>query len=241
MVGLTTGSVLLYLLLHVVGARWPAELWGTDQLHYYGWPVRCAWVLLSAALATASFRPGWRARLDTAITRGIARAASVRPLAWVAWAILAATPVLAYAVRVRQHGLGDSAKWMGQIARALPDDARQARIGNRSNFEKVQFRRRGRLTNLVVAECMEGEGRFLDAIVDGIWLTCEETYWGIPAHVGVQEAGSGLPDAAEPTVDLFAAETVALLAWILYLLGPELDRVSPLHVCRLSFCGLTAR
>ncbi|MBT6145620.1 MAG: hypothetical protein HOH74_09335, partial [Gemmatimonadetes bacterium] len=103
-----------------------------------------------------------------------------------------------------------------------------ARSGNRSNYEKAHFRRRGRLTNLVVAECMEGKGRFMDAIVDGVWLTCEETYWGIPAHVGVQQAGKGLPDAVEPTVDLFAAETVALLAWTLYLLEPALNQVSPL-------------
>ncbi|MFC1526788.1 heparinase II/III family protein [Candidatus Latescibacterota bacterium] len=108
-----------------------------------------------------------------------------------------------------------------------------ARMGNRRNYEAVRDRRRGRLGNLVVAECMEGEGRFLDAIVDGIWLTCEETYWGIPAHVGVQKAGSGLPDAFEPTVDLFAGETVSLLAWTLYLLGPALDEVSPLVARRL--------
>ena len=35
---------------------------------------------------------------------------------------------------------------------------------------------------------------------------------GIPAHVGVQQAGPGLPDASEPTVDLFAAETGAAAA-----------------------------
>jgi hypothetical protein len=37
-----------------------------------------------------------------------------------------------------------------------------------------------------------------------------------------------LPDAAEPVVDLFAAETSAQLAWTWYLLGPALDGVSKL-------------
>ncbi len=108
-----------------------------------------------------------------------------------------------------------------------------ARIGNRSHYEKAYFHRRGRLAHLVLAECLEGEGRFLDAVVDGIWLTCEETYWGIPAHVNVQQSGTGLPDASEPTVDLFAAETVSLLAWTLYLLEPALNQISPLVTQRI--------
>ena len=62
----------------------------------------------------------------------------------------------------------------------------------------------------------------------------EETYWGLPAHVGMQQAGTGLADAAEPTVDLFAGETAALLAWTSYLLGPGLDAVSPLIRRRLT-------
>lgn len=102
------------------------------------------------------------------------------------------------------------------------------RIGNRSNYEAVRTRRRAGLQDLVVAECVEGKGRFVDDIVNGIWTTCEESYWGVPAHIGVQKAGSGLPDVSEPTVDLFTGETASLLAWTLYLTGPRLDKVSPL-------------
>jgi hypothetical protein len=46
--------------------------------------------------------------------------------------------------------------------------------------------------------------------------------------VGAQKAGSGLPDPAEPVVDLFAAETGESLAWTYYLLGEQLDKVSPM-------------
>ncbi len=102
------------------------------------------------------------------------------------------------------------------------------RIGNRSHYEAVCSARRGMLTSLVLAECVEGKGRFLDDIANGIWTICEESFWGYPAHMGAQKAGSGLPDVAEPIVDLFAAETSAQLAWISYLLGPALDKVSPL-------------
>ncbi|MFC1558480.1 heparinase II/III family protein [candidate division KSB1 bacterium] len=106
-----------------------------------------------------------------------------------------------------------------------------ARIGNRSNYESRHFPRRRNLINLVIAECIEGKGRFLDDIANGVWAICEETYWGVPAHLSMQNAGSGLPDASEPTIDLFAAETGALLAWTYYLLHLQLDKVSPL-ICR---------
>ena len=103
-----------------------------------------------------------------------------------------------------------------------------ARHGNRSRYEHECFARRNALTDLIVAECVEGKGRFLDDIVNGVWALCEESFWGVPAHVGAQKAGSGLPDSAEPIVDLFAAETGESLAWTYYLLGAQLDRVSPL-------------
>jgi len=102
------------------------------------------------------------------------------------------------------------------------------RDGNRSNFQSISFGRRTKLAELVLGECMEGNGRFLDDIMNGIWTICEETYWGVPAHVGAQKRGSGLPDVTEPTVDLFAAETAMLLAWTDYLLGEQLDLISPL-------------
>ena len=102
------------------------------------------------------------------------------------------------------------------------------RDGNRSRYEAVSFGRRGRLADAVLAECFEGQGRFFDEIADGVWTVCEETYWGVPAHVGAQKRGPGLPDVTEPTVDLFAAETGMLLAWTDYLVGDRLAGVSPL-------------
>jgi len=84
------------------------------------------------------------------------------------------------------------------------------------------------LTHLLFAECVEGKGRFLDDIANGVWAICEESFWGVPAHLGAQKAGSGLPDPQEPIVDLFAAETGESLAWTYYLLGERLDRVSPM-------------
>jgi hypothetical protein len=102
------------------------------------------------------------------------------------------------------------------------------RNGNRSHYEAVRDRRRKKLQDLVIAECVEAKGRFVDEIVNGIWLICEETFWGVPAHLGAQRAGVGLPDVTEPIVELFSAETASLLTWTHYELGDSLMRVSPL-------------
>jgi hypothetical protein len=102
------------------------------------------------------------------------------------------------------------------------------RNGNRTNYEKLSFEKRNRLFTLVLAESMENKGRFTDAIINGIWNICEETYWGVTAHIGSQKRGSGLPDVTDPTVDLFGAETAALLALADYFTGAKLDAVSPL-------------
>lgn len=103
-----------------------------------------------------------------------------------------------------------------------------ARNGNRSRYEAIYNERRSRLLTLILGECVEGKGRFLDPILDGLWLTCEETWWGYPAHLGPQKTGSGLPDISDPIIDLFAAETGTLISWTDYLLGPQLAKLSPL-------------
>lgn len=101
-----------------------------------------------------------------------------------------------------------------------------ARNGNRSRFEAQHKARRQMLHRLVLAECFEAKGRFLEAIANLAWAICEESTWCYPAHVGAQKTGVGLPDVNEPIVALFSAETAVSLAWTLYLLDGELDKVS---------------
>jgi len=107
------------------------------------------------------------------------------------------------------------------------------RNGNRSRFEALHFGRRGRLMDLVFGECLAANGKYLDQIANGIWLVCEESFWGAQAHLGAQKAGTGLADTAEPIIDLFAAETAATLALIVHLLGERLNGVSPLLIPRI--------
>ena len=109
------------------------------------------------------------------------------------------------------------------------------RNGNRTDYEKLSFEKRNQLWDLVMAESVEGKGRFTDQIINGIWSISEETFWGISAHVGAQRAGAGLPDIQDPIVDLFAAETACVLAWTDYFVGPQLEKVSKLVRPRLRY------
>lgn len=111
------------------------------------------------------------------------------------------------------------------------EDYRQFSItGNRADFEALYFSRRRMLNDLVLGELVEGEGRFLPSIVDGVMLICEESGWPLPAHNSYERGGVRHPlaDVERPVIDLFAAETGALLATVAALLGGPLDKVSPI-------------
>ena len=105
------------------------------------------------------------------------------------------------------------------------------RSGDRLAHSKISFGKRNQLTTLILAESIEGKGRFMEAIFNGIWSICEESYWGVPAHI----SGTGLPDVENPVVDLFAAETAAVLAMADYMVGDKLDDINKLIRKRIYF------
>jgi hypothetical protein len=105
---------------------------------------------------------------------------------------------------------------------------------SRFNFS-LRTRQRPSGPGFGYAECVENKGRFFDDITNGIWATCEESFWGVPAHLYIQKADLGLPDPRDPIVDLFAAQTSALLASTVYVLDSTLDAVSPLMRERVYF------
>ena len=140
-------------------------------------------------------------------------------------------PAAARADVVAQGERALAAEWPALPATLFLDFAR---TGNRKRFEAQHFARRYRLTDLVLAECVGNSGRFMDAVADSVWSLCEETFWGLPAHLRLNPDDVGLPDRANPAVDLFAAETASLLALTDFLLGPALDKVSPMIRPRIA-------
>jgi hypothetical protein len=101
------------------------------------------------------------------------------------------------------------------------------RTGDRDQYQQVSFEKREVLGTLLLAEIYENKGRFIDPIINGVWNICEESWWGVPAHLPRSKNNSGLMDVSAPFVDLFSAETGTFLAWVDYFLGEKLDAVSP--------------
>jgi hypothetical protein len=101
------------------------------------------------------------------------------------------------------------------------------RTGNRSEYQKISYRKRIVLANMILAELYENKGRFIDPIINGIWSICEESWWGSSAHLPQTKEYSGLMDVSQPYVDLYTGVTGGILAWADYFLGEKFDAVSP--------------
>lgn len=105
-----------------------------------------------------------------------------------------------------------------------------SRTGNRGIHDNLYFKRRDMLRAFVLAEYVEGKGEYIDRIIDGMWLIMDEATWVIPAHNHIRDKfDSTLPRCYKPEVtivDLFSAETGALLAMAVHLLRDKLDAVS---------------
>ncbi|WP_332700056.1 heparinase II/III domain-containing protein [Devosia sp.] len=92
-----------------------------------------------------------------------------------------------------------------------------SRTGQREGYEDAQRERRNMLYRLTLAEWLEGQGEFVDAIENLAFARLEETNWAWPAHARMLD----LPD--HPTVDLAAAMTALDLAEMDYLIGDALS------------------
>ena len=110
------------------------------------------------------------------------------------------------------------------------------RNGNRSRYEDIVFNQRRRpLMYLVLAECCEGKGRFIDDIINGVWVTLDEATWIIPASNPTRfgefgDTNHALPYTQEPEkffLELFTGECAGQMAMIYYLIGKRLGEETP--------------
>ncbi|AJY48000.1 heparinase II/III family protein [Martelella endophytica] len=108
--------------------------------------------------------------------------------------------------------------------------------GDRVGFEALYMQRRRMLNALALGECVEGNGRYITRIIDGALLLAEESGWQLPAHnTYIRDTPVlPLPDPKRPVVDLFAAETGAQLAALLYLFEDRMNAVTPMIAERLD-------
>lgn len=92
--------------------------------------------------------------------------------------------------------------------------------GNRTNYQHPYGQASGRINYLVIAECLENEGRFVDAIERDMLAMCEHRSWVMPAH------DSSLSNFKNTliTVDLGSSARGWMLANALYWLGDRLPQ-----------------
>ena len=152
-----------------------------------------------------------------------------------------------YANRAAWAALPGAARWKAAGDAALQDADTLPRLplslwlrftqnGDRTAWEHAYFARRRTLCALVMAEAVTGAGSYLPAIADLAWAICEGSAWQLPAHNSyIRDTPQlPLPDVTRPIVDLFAAETGALIATVYGLLGAALDGYAPGFSVRLK-------
>lgn len=114
------------------------------------------------------------------------------------------------------------------------------RSGSRAVFEQPYFYRRRKLIAAMLHCCLTGQLDALDEVIDGIWCILEESSWVISAHNvnpipgGLKSAEKPLPDPENPYIDLFAAQTAMVLAYVSQIMAAPLDEVSPMLRQRVS-------
>ncbi|MDR2423201.1 MAG: heparinase II/III-family protein [Prevotellaceae bacterium] len=121
----------------------------------------------------------------------------------------------------------DALKFKWEIIKAT-DYLEFERSGNRSVMEGLFFARINALNALANAELAEGKGRFLEALINGVWTVCEQSTWAYSATLYVGgNTRLGLPDFARPVVDLGAADIGAQLSWIHFYFAQAFDSIHP--------------
>ena len=116
--------------------------------------------------------------------------------------------------------------------------------GNRLAHENPYFARRRALNFLVIAECLENKGRFVNDIIDLVWAICEETTWALSAHVKATHRHDRvdyikektlLPEHDYHTTDLNACDTSASLSSVIYMMKDVLNDISPMIYDRVKY------
>ena len=126
---------------------------------------------------------------------------------------------------MRQSYIAFGEQYLNKGWHSLPASAfaEYKKTGNRTHYETLMFEKRRQLAALVMAELIEAQQRFMPDIVNGLMSTLEETWWGLPAHYKTE-----VPRTEDQTVDLFNAETAALVAYTRHVLSDEIGHFSPL-------------
>lgn len=100
------------------------------------------------------------------------------------------------------------------------------RSGDRNIMEAPLNANNTAVADLLLAELAEGEGRFIDQLINGIYAAAEMSSWALSAHIPAR-GGRSIQPYDQPVVDLVAGDMGNLYGWVYYFLAPEFDKVNP--------------
>lgn len=107
------------------------------------------------------------------------------------------------------------------------------RTGSRVTMEIPFGANNTALANLFLAELVEGKGRFLDQVINGVWQLCDMNSWVLSAHLPVQKSRRSLQELDEQIIDLTSGDMGSFLAWVHHFLSKEFDKVNPVISARI--------
>jgi hypothetical protein len=84
-----------------------------------------------------------------------------------------------------------------------------------------------RLEDLMLAEIVEGQGRFIKEISNSVWDFCAMSNWTGPESQFLQTGKLGLPSYDKVVVDELTGEIAGVLSWAYYFFENEFNKIDP--------------
>ncbi len=87
--------------------------------------------------------------------------------------------------------------------------------------------KKSRLEDLMMAEIVEGKGRFIEDICSSVWDFCALSHWTGPESHFLQTGKLGLPSLDKQVVDELTGEIAGILSWAYYFFESEFNKIDP--------------
>lgn len=107
------------------------------------------------------------------------------------------------------------------------------KTGNRELMEEHNEARKN-IALLTVAELVEGKGRFLPHLLDGLWMVCTEVSWSHAQHTSYQSSKRTLPVDDERPITLHSSNYGLNVAFALHFFKEEFDKIDPSIACTIK-------
>lgn len=98
------------------------------------------------------------------------------------------------------------------------------KTGNRDLMGEIPT---GHIVALTAAELVEGKGRFLLHLVDGLWMLSQQYSWSHAQHTRYQSSRRTLPIDGERPITLHSSYAGMAVAYALYFFKDEFDKLDP--------------